>query len=150
MRVAVLNGLLNNSASVAVFRKVDQLDLNGIKKLFLLFFSAFLKDLLEDIVAESVFHKGFVFFENKGKNEFLCVFLASFKDVLYGPRPVLVPGPFSDLRKIVYQLLFWAYCWVVALVGHVDHLVTHVVFVLETQSKFIWRFYFLVELEGGE
>jgi hypothetical protein len=91
-----------------------------------------------------------VLFEDEGKDEFLCVFLASFKHVLYGAGPVLVSGPFSDLRKVVYQLLFWGYCWVVALVGHVDHLVAHVVFVLQTQSKFSWRFYFLVELEGGE
>jgi hypothetical protein len=56
MGMTVLNGLLNHSASVAVFGKVDEFDLDGIEKLFLLFFGTFLKYFLEDIVAESVFH----------------------------------------------------------------------------------------------
>ena len=87
----ILYGLLHHPAAITVLRQVNELGPDRLIQSLLLLFSSPLKYLLEDIVAESVLHQGLVFFENEGENEFLGVFLTSFKHILHRPGPVLVP-----------------------------------------------------------
>ena len=73
--------------------------------------------------------------ENERENELLRVFLTGFKHILHRPGPVLVSRPLAYLRQVADQLLLRGDCRVVVLVGHADHLVAHVVLVLQTQSR---------------
>lgn len=141
----ILYGLLHHSAAITVLWQINELGPDRLIQSLLLLFSSPLKYLLEDIVAESVLHQGLVFFENEGENEFLGVFLTSFKHILHRPGPVLVLWPLPHLWQVADQLLFRGDCRVVVLIGHADHLVAHVVLVLQTQSRvkrrgtFLWN-----------
>jgi len=80
----ILNRFLYNSTSIRMLRKIDDFSFYGFEKFFLLFLGSFLEYLLEDIVAETIFHKRIVLFKNERKNEFFFVLLTSFKDILNG------------------------------------------------------------------
>jgi len=113
-----------------MFWKIDDFSCYGFKEFFLLFLGTFLEYLLEDIVAETIFHKWFVLFENKRKNKFFRVLFTSFKNILNGSWPVLISGPLADLRKITEEFLFRSKSCIVIVIRNIDHLVPHVVFIL--------------------
>jgi len=81
-----------------MLRKIDDFSFYGFEKFFLLFLGSFLEYLLEDIVAETIFHKRIVLFKNERKNEFFCVLLTSFKDILNGSWSILISRPLANLR----------------------------------------------------
>ena len=77
---SVLDGLLDYSAPIAVFTKLEQVEFNDLKKTFFVVFFSALKDLLKDVIAKFILCELDALLEEGLEDCLLCVGLAVLDD----------------------------------------------------------------------
>lgn len=98
---------LNHPATIAIFRKIEQICLDYFEETLLMVFLSTFKNLLEDVIAKLVLGKLYTLLEQDFEDSLLGVGLTVLDNVLDSSGTVLVTSPTSCLFQIVQNFLFW-------------------------------------------